>query len=372
MNKMKTDRDEADIALFRAVLKPHEKALLVVSPQVKPADNRAVRRAICGALLLVLLCGGVLCIDSFRWVISLMLLPLWVLALVWLSAPHRARLRTARTLCLLTNHRALVLQPTALGYRCVAWPLYEGVVTEVKQVADGAGSILFDSSMHQHYPASLRRSLPGGFEAVPQVERVLQLIAEQVAMANREHETETELLFPQRGTVTALDADGHFLKDFADTPKEYSASPGIVLGSCFSLLACVFLWGLLPKLWMDMRLDAAGVPATGTVLRVDSVKASTGGENKASYFPVIRFATADGTERVFRSTCGCGATEYPPGCKVELCYLPTDPTQVRLVDDRGYSVLLLLFSTGFFWFGLALAGRGVILYWRRRYYHESF
>ena len=372
MNKMKTDRDEADIALFRAVLQPHEKALLVVSPQVKPADTKAVRRAICGALLLVLLCGGVLCIDSFRWVISLMLLPLWVLALVWLSAPHRARLRTARTLCLLTDYRALVLQPTAMGYRCVTWPLYDGLVTGVKSAEDGTGSILFDSSMHRHYPDSVQRTLPLGFESVPQVERVQQLIAEQLSKATREHETETERLFPQRGTVTTLDAEGQFMNDAADTPQEYSASPGIVLGLCFALLAGVFLWGLLPFLWMDMRLDAAGVPATGTVLRVDSVKASTGGENKASYFPVIRFATADGTERVFRSTCGCGATEYPPGCKVELCYLPTDPTQVRLVDDRGYSVLLLLFSTGFFWFGLALAGRGVILYWRRKYYHESF
>ncbi len=369
MNKMKTDRDEADIALFRAVLKPHENALLVVSPQVKPADNKAVRRAICGALLLVLLCGGVLCVDSLRWVVSLMLLPLWVLALVWLSAPQRARARTARTLCLLTNHRALVLQPTAMGYRCVTWPLYEGVVTEVKQVADGSGSILFDRSMHQHYPASLRRSLPGGFEAVPQVERVLRLIAEQVAMANREHETETELLFPQRGTVTALDAEGNFLKDYADTPKEYSASPGIVLGSCFALLASLFIWCVLPSLRMDMRLEAEGVSARGTVVRVES---SLSSDKTLSYFPVVHFTPADGVVREFRSSYGCSATEYPVGSKVELRYLPTDPTQVRLVGERGVTVLILLFSAAFFWLGVIMAGRGVILYWRRRYYHESF
>ncbi len=369
MNKMKTDRDEADIALFRAVLKPHEKALLVVSPQVKPADTKAVRRAICGALLLVLLSGGVLCVDSYRWVISLMLLPLWVLALVWLSAPHRARLRTARTLCLLTNHRALVLQPTALGYRCVTWPLYEGVVTEVKQATDGAGSILFDPGMHQHYPASLRRSLPGGFEAVPQVERVLQLIAEQVAMANREHETETELLFPQRGTVTALDADGHFLKDFADTPKEYSASPGIVLGSCFALLASWIIWSVLPSLRMDMRLDADGVTATGTVVRVESTLSS---DKTLSYFPVVHYTPADGVVREYRSSYSCSATEYPVGSMVELRYLPTDPTQVRLVGERGETVLILLFCVAFFWLGVIMAGHGVILYWRRRYYHESF
>lgn len=369
MNKMKTDRDAADIALFRAVLKPHEKALLVVSPQVKPADNKAVRRAICGALLLVLLSGGVLCVDSYRWVISLMLLPLWVLALVWLSAPYRARLRTGRTLCLLTDYRALVLQPTAMGYRCVTWPLYEGVVTEVKTAADGSGSILFDSSMHRHYPDSLRRTLPGGFEAVPQVERVQQLIAEQVAKASREHETETELLFPQRGTVTALDDEGHFLKDSADTPKEYSASPGIVLGLCFALLASLFMWGVLPSLWMDMRLDADGVPATGTVVRLEP---SSSRNKHPLYFPVVHFTPADGVVREFRSSYGFGATEYPVGSKVELRYLPMDPTQVRLVGERGETVLILLFSAAFFWLGVMMAGRGVMLYWKRRYYHESF
>lgn len=361
MNAASTDCDEEDIALARAVLQQGEQAVLVVKPKQQLAAGRHTLQVLMGALLLALLCGATLCCSSFRWAAVLIALPLWWKGLWLLGARRRARRRFSCMLYLLTNRRALVLEPKALGYRCVAWPLYEGLVSEVMIEEDGSGSILFDDYMLRDCCAR-SRSLPRGFMQVPQVERVRQLIAELVD--NLPVETEPQLFSP-RGSVTMRDADGIFLADESHPEKEYSLAGGMLFGSLFALFALFMASVGGSALLRDMRLDAEGEITSGRVVRMDVSKSQTG-RSRDSHFAIIHFTDSTGGLREYRSSFNCDPKEYPVGAETELCYLATDPTQVRMQDERGKGLWILLTSALFFWIGVAMVKYGIRVYMNRR------
>lgn len=363
MNTSESCLDEEDAALVKAVLQKGELVELVVQPRAAPAGGRAVLRSVMGGVLLVLLCAATLCLSSFRWAAVLMFLPLWVKALRMLCSPWWRSRRGS--LYLLTDHRAVVLEPRGFGYYCMGWPLYAGLVTGMKMEPDGSGSIFFSPDMLWECDRRILRTLPCGFLHVPQPERVRQMIAEQVAEVPAVPQPEPGGLFAQRGTVHHLAADGAFIEDVTRKEKEYSASPGIVLGTFLALFALVFICFAGRSLLRDMQLDQSGVPVTGRVVRVMKVE-DTSSRQEHSYYPVLCFTDAAGGVHEFRSEYGCNVKEYSVGQEVALRYLPTDPGVVRLESVRGRGLWFVLFGAVFFWLGVAMMAHGVRIYLARR------
>jgi hypothetical protein len=87
------------------------------------------------------------------------------------------------------------------------------------------------------------------------------------------------------------------------------------------------LIGSVVTLVLAAQFVAGAERATGTVVDFDVTIDSEGDE---TFYPVVRFATADGNEIVFTSSSGSYPPSQSPGDRVDVLYDPDDPDDARL------------------------------------------
>ncbi|MGI5379469.1 DUF3592 domain-containing protein [Streptomyces sp. CA-251387] len=114
--------------------------------------------------------------------------------------------------------------------------------------------------------------------------------------------------------------------------------------------------------------DAKRAPGTVVALewRNDSSGASRKkrGNDEPAAYPVVRFTSADGTARTFRSSTGSNPPSYDEGDQVEVLYRADSPDDARINGFASLWLLPLIFGG----IGLVIAGVGtaVAVVGRRR------
>jgi uncharacterized protein DUF3592 len=97
------------------------------------------------------------------------------------------------------------------------------------------------------------------------------------------------------------------------------------------------------------RLEAQGVRAQGQVVRLNSESRS--GSSGYTYYPVVRFRTAQNSTIEFKDSVGTNPPSHRTGDKVTVLYLPGDP-QRQAIIDRGFVLnwaipaVIFLFAAG--------------------------
>lgn len=201
MNAEDWEMSPQGAARVAAVLRAGEELLLVVKPRSAPGADLYFQM-VPGALLVAVLLCGMGTMQELEWVPIFIGMPFLLIGLTTLSSPWRYRWRMQRTLYLLTNHRAIVLEPRRFRMRVRAFALHPDLVKQVVAEPAGHGDIIFARERRWQFGArSIYYGLsPVGFLAVPQVQRVAQMIAELTAAGLPPSEPATA---PQGGISTA-------------------------------------------------------------------------------------------------------------------------------------------------------------------------
>ena len=80
------------------------------------------------------------------------------------------------------------------------------------------------------------------------------------------------------------------------------------------------------------RLEATGLRAQGEVVRLKAESSSS--NNGYSYYPIVRFSTANNARVEFKDSIGSNPPSYRAGDKVTVLYLADNPSQEAIID-RG-------------------------------------
>lgn len=175
MNAEDWGLNSQDVARVRHLVTAEEELLLVVKPRTAPRSDLYFQM-VPGALLLC----GMRTMQELEWVPIVIMLPFLLIGIAALSSPWRYRWRMQRTLYLLTNRRAIVLEPRWCRMRVRDFALQPDMVKQVVSEPQGHGDIIFTKERRWQFGG--RRIYygwsPVGFLAVPQVQRVAQMIAE--------------------------------------------------------------------------------------------------------------------------------------------------------------------------------------------------
>lgn len=168
-----------DVARVRNLVTDEEELLLVVKPRTAPRAD-VYFQMIPGALTVGVLICAMWSLRALEWVPIFIMMPFLLIGLAALSSPWRYRWRMQRTLYLLTNRRAIVLEPRCCRMRVRDFALHPDTVKQVVTEPGGHGDIIFTKERRWQFGG--RRIYygwsPVGFLAVPQVERVAHMIAE--------------------------------------------------------------------------------------------------------------------------------------------------------------------------------------------------
>lgn len=201
MNTDDWEMNSQDVARVRHLVTAEEELLLVVKPRTAPRADLYFQM-VPGALLVAVLVGVMWTLPELEWVPIIIGMPFLLIGLTALSSPWRYRWRMQRTLYLLTNHRAIVLEPRRFRMRVRTFALHPDLVKQVVTEPAGHGDIIFARERRWQFGArSIYYGLsPVGFLAVPQVQRVAQMIAELTAAGLLPSEPATA---PQGGISTA-------------------------------------------------------------------------------------------------------------------------------------------------------------------------
>lgn len=189
-----------DAARAAAALQAGEELLLVVKPRSAPGADLYFQM-LPGALMVAVPVGVMWTLQELEWGPIFIGMPFLLIGLTALSSPCRYRWRMQRTFYLLTNHRAIVLEPRRFRMRVRAFALHPDLVKQVVAEPAGHGDIIFARERRWQFGArSIYYGLsPVGFLAVPQVQRVAQMIAELTAAGLPPSEPATA---PQGGIST--------------------------------------------------------------------------------------------------------------------------------------------------------------------------
>lgn len=336
-----------DAKRLHQVLQDDERVVLVVKPRVTMHLADVVNNLMPGWVLAIFLGVGAYMFKQHWWVVVALFSPFWLVALVMISAPLRYRLRMSRTLYVLTDKRAVVFEQLNLWRnRCVCWPLFPGLVKKVTQDARDLGSLIFDYELRWKFGRKVQRvPMPVGFLTVPQPERVLRILEEQVAAIPAE-----QAPFAFRPSVLAvpapkLDAWGNPTKEEATRDdRRFFIGFGVV----WILLSSIFLVNGLLMLHDESRLESEGKQTTAVVVKMRK-HTSSGGRRRSSsvsYYPTLRFR--DATGKVHKVEYEVSTDNFPIGEKLLITYLPSDPEVLRLVDDGLSPGVCLTLSGCFF------------------------
>lgn len=324
-----------DAERLQQVLQDDERVVLVAKPRTTMPVSELVFNTLPGWVLATFLGIAAYMFGQQWWVVVALFSPFWLVALVMISVPLRYRLRMSRTLYVLTDKRAVVFEQLNLWRnRCVCWPLFPGLVKKVTKEGHDLGSLIFDYEMRFSFESRWRRYVPGpvGFLMVPQPERVQQLVAEQVAAIPAEQAPFAYRPPVLKTPAPKLDAWGTPL---AEQPwdKKNDRCFFLIFGAAFVFFGLLGLGQGVLRLHTESRLEAEGVQATATVLKVRT-SGSSGRGHSESYYPTLRFTDAAG--RVQTVDYHIGTDNYPVGCKLPIIYLPTDPESLR-IEEPGLS-----------------------------------
>lgn len=134
---------EQDIAAARKVLQEDEQLVLAIKPRAELDWRSDWLRWIAVVLASIILVGLMLQSEQAHPLAPLLTLPFWAL-LLWVSSEPWRKWRCARrTLYLLTDRRAIVLEGRVLGYRRHVFPLQRDMIDAVAVRGDGSGNIVF-------------------------------------------------------------------------------------------------------------------------------------------------------------------------------------------------------------------------------------
>ena len=383
--------DSRDTRRAAAALQADETVELVVKPRAK-MDSIMVFLRVGGGLLLVawlLFEGGT---DDWS-----LLGTLWVLAVVLLISPWWHRRRMERTLYLLTNRRALVLEPGLLwGERTGSYPLYPNPVQKVERYQDGYGDIVLGYEMrwspgHIFYRTKdggltgdffRRRRVSVGFMNVPQVDEVYQLLSAQVAEAVPEG---MPAVPPPPAPAAVPGPMGRRPIEFGEweTNTVDTTTPQALMGfgTVISIIAAVLLAVGIMLLRADKQFEAACVKTQGTVVNVrqktevkhtrsrqrgSGVSIQMGGNSTGNtvttYYPTLCFTDSAGAIHYYESDYGNSKPGYYTiGQQLTLRYLPSDPTDVRMEGESNLGMLLTVISSLVLVIGGGLLAGGIMM-----------
>ena len=201
MNAEDWEMSPQDVARVRHLVTAEEELLLVVKPRSVPGADLYFQM-LPGALIVAVPVGVMWTLPELEWVPIVIMLPLLLIGIAALSSPWRYRWRMQRTLYLLTNRRAIVQEPRWCRMSVRDFALQPDMVKQVVAELAGHGDIIFARERRWQLGArSIYYGLsPVGFLAVPQVQRVAQMIAELTAAGLPPSEPATA---PQGGISTA-------------------------------------------------------------------------------------------------------------------------------------------------------------------------
>lgn len=323
-----------DAKRLHQVLQDDERVVLVAKPRVTMHLSDVVNNTMPGWVLAAFLGAGAYMFGQHWWVVVALFSPFWLVALVMISVPLRYRVRMSRTLYVLTDKRAVVFEQLSLWRnRCVCWPLFPGLVKKVAKEGHDLGSLIFDYELRWKFGRKVRREpMPVGFLSVPQPEQVRQMLEEQVAAIPEEQAPFAFRPSVLKAPAPKLDAWGTPL---AEQPwdKKNDRRFFLIFGAAFVFFSLLGLGQGVLRLHTESRLEAEGVQATATVLKVRT-SGSSGRGHSESYYPTLRFT--DATGRVQTVDYHIGTDNYPVGCKLPIIYLPTDPESLR-IEEPGLS-----------------------------------
>ena len=379
MNTEEWGLNSRDAARAAAALQPGEQVVLVVKPLVTlPPLTRYLLMGM-GLLLALWLLNDWESVEE-GWLL-VAVVPL-LLCAPWLYRRYRER-----TLYLLTNRRVVMLEPGLLFMsRTSSYPLHSGLVKEVVPGADGSGDIVFAYEPRWRYSHNQfrREVVPVGFMGVPQVERVVQMITQQVAAV-----VPTDVaplpatpglptlpvpppVAPMPGPVAVpTDSWGNA------RPQEPGRGALIGFGLVFTLFSLTFAVFGGYKMYTENRLEAEGCHVVATVVKVNAKRRTTNhhrshhhgtgitiriGDSRKdrssyAYYPVFQFTDAQGTLHEYESTIGGTEYNYPRGHKVPVVYDPAEPSQVR-PEGEGASTGLVFTLAGSL---LSIVGIGIFI-----------
>lgn len=374
---MNTEHDNAascDTARVAAVLQAEEEVVMLAKPRTAVDAVEMFSRLVPGVAVLGFVGYVISQMPAVWYIVLLMLLPFVVLGVVSLSFPWRYKRRMERTVYVLTNRRVLVLEPGMLfGERMVAYPLQPNPVKKVHKKKDGSGDIVFayEQRWKWHTRGSFRAPSPVGFLAVPQVEQVAQMIAEQVA-ATPAGLPALPAVPPALGPLsTETDSWGN------PVPQQPGRGALIGFGAVFSLFSLVFALLGVYLMRSEARFEAEGIKATATVVKVNAHRRTSsgsrhrsgsgitirvGGSRKSrdsySYYPVLQFTDAQGRVHVYESDTGSTEYNFPLGHQLPITYLPHEPSEFRIDGEDNHIGIIFTIAGGFMFLvgGAILAG----------------
>lgn len=173
---------EEDISAARKVLQDDEQLVLAIKPRAGLDWRSDWLRWIAVALASIILVGLMLQQGQAHPLALLITLPFWGILLWVASEPWRKCRCARRTLYLLTNRRAIVLQGRLFGLRRHVFPLHRDMIDAVAVRGDGSGNIVFITQntwtlRNEHIVDDIRQI---GFMDIDNVKEVQQILENQV------------------------------------------------------------------------------------------------------------------------------------------------------------------------------------------------
>ncbi len=107
-------------------------------------------------------------------------LPVWATVLYFLTFPWRRSRRLKRSLYLLTNSSALLLEPTLFSWKMRAYRLAENMVLERRSRAGGGGDLIFELERRAG-AKNHTRTIRHGFMALADLPEAERRLAEAIA-----------------------------------------------------------------------------------------------------------------------------------------------------------------------------------------------
>lgn len=194
-----TELGKNDGERLRAVLHEDERVVLVVKPRARLFEPLAWLDTLFAVAACVVACvywkkiyfefpasWDIMCTLS-SVVLVILLLPLSILWLVMLFAPLLQLWRKRRTLYVITDKRALILEPSRfLLPRKRSFPLFPNPVRRMRLGRGGYGDIVLGEEAQWQLRGKIRREyVPVGFFEVPQVQLIRQVMDETAAQYHK-------------------------------------------------------------------------------------------------------------------------------------------------------------------------------------------
>lgn len=359
MNNLDAGAGDVDVVRVQSVLQVEEQVVLLARPRAGMPVGQAALLVLPGVLVAWAIVYGAVMLREDCWVLLLFGLPFLLMAAVVLMSPLWHRRCTARTLYVLTNRRVLIFAPEGLRReRVVSMPLGADLVRKV-QKCGGYGDIIFAWERRWQPGARVYSPVqPVGFLAVPQPERVEQMIAEQVAALQADIE-----LPPVEG-VQPLTVNGK------GRVRAFSGVEGLLMWGgvvCCALSFLFLMWGV-HSLQREIPFGRNSVKTYATVKSLrkevsmwnsprserEKVRSGryAGRYQFASYYPTVQFVDESGAAHTAEISTAQKRRHFRPGNKVMVSYNRLNPEQVvpgkARVNGMGFCLgSCMLFLIGF-------------------------